>query len=267
MELTEAQLRRYSPQMALGAIGARGQKALLEGRVCLVGAGGIGCATANYLAAAGVGRIGIIDDDHIELSNLQRQVLYGEKHLGKLKAEEACAVLAARNPDIQMKSHLARLSAHNIEDIFAPYDIIADCSDNIATRLLVNDACFFMKKILVSAAASRFGGLLSNFHAFEKDAEGTPFPSYRCLVGDGRGLSDRACAEEGILGAVCGVMGAWQAMEIIKEMTGAGKSLAGRLLIYDALEPSMRIARLAWDEENPLNGKNPTIKDLSPHIS
>ncbi len=252
--LSDAELQRYAPQIALGEIAARGQKVLKDSHVLLVGAGGLGSVAASYLAAAGVGRLTIVDDDDVALSNLSRQFLYGEADLGCSKAERAAVALRRVNPLCDIKTRRVRLRADNAEEILKSCQIVLDCSDNIATRLIVNDVCFFMRKVLVSAAIGRWGGLLSTFRSFERDSFGSPLPSYRCLVGDGSGLSEVSCAEDGILGAVCGVMGSWAAAEAVKEITGAGRSLAGRLLIYDALEPSLRIVGLPWDSGNALGG-------------
>jgi adenylyltransferase/sulfurtransferase len=210
------------------------------------------------LAAAGVGCIGIVDDDVVDLSNLQRQVLHGTKSLGRAKTDSAADAVAAINPDVRVVRHTVRLNATNALAIIGDYDIVADGSDNFATRFLVNDACRLAGKSLVSAAVLRFDGILATFKA--------PGPCYRCFYREMPPEDAVAsCAQAGVLGAVAGVMGALQATEVVKEILGIGESLAGSLLVVEALYTSFRTVRLKPDPECPLCGTAATIHDLSSH--
>ena len=220
----------------------------------------------SYLAAAGVGTIGIIDDDTVSLSNLQRQTLFTTPDVGRLKTEAAADRLSQLNPDCTIIKHPTRLVADNALELISAYDLVADGCDNFATRFLVNDACFFAQKPLISAAVGRFDGQLSCFKAHETQPDGTPNPCYRSLVPTAPDTADEmTCTQTGIIGALTGVMGSLQALEVIKEITGAGDTLTGRLLIYDALTAQSRIVRLPWDPANPLNGENPLYEDLGHH--
>ncbi|MEQ9146294.1 MAG: molybdopterin-synthase adenylyltransferase MoeB [Parvibaculaceae bacterium] len=266
MPLTDDQLERYARHIVLKEIGGPGQQKLLAAKVLLIGAGGLGSPLALYLAAAGVGTIGIIDDDTVSLSNLQRQVLHGTADVGRAKVQSAADAIARLNPDVTVIAHEERLSADNAEALVGQYDIVADGCDNFPTRFLVNDACYFARVPLVSAAVGRFDGQLSTFKGYERDAEGMPLPTYRDFVpGAPADGTVPTCEEAGVLGALTGVMGSLQALEVIKELTGTGTGLAGRLLIYDALEARVRTIRLRHDPDNPLTGRNATIKDLSGH--
>ncbi len=266
MPLTDAQLERYARHIVLKEIGGQGQQKLLKARVLVVGAGGLGAPCLMYLAAAGVGTLGIVDHDRVSLSNLQRQIIHDTAAVGRPKVESAEAALARINPDVKVETHGMRLTAANALDIVSRYDIVADGCDNFATRFLVNDACHFARVTLVSAAVGPFEGQLATFKSHERDAEGKPFPNYRDLVGEAPPAGALpACEEVGVLGALTGVMGSMMALEVIKEIAGAGTSLAGRLVIYDALETRFRIVRLRHDPVNPLTGEAPTIRDLSVH--
>lgn len=266
MPLTDSQLERYARHIVLKEIGGAGQQKLATARVLVIGAGGLGSPCLMYLAAAGVGTLGVIDDDVVSLSNLQRQIVHDTESVGTPKTGSAQKTLGRINPDIDIITHEARLTADNALDIISGYDIVADGCDNFATRFLVNDACYFARVPLVSAGVGQFDGQLTTFRAFETGPDGDPNPSYRCLVPEAPppGLIP-TCEEAGVLGALTGVMGSLQALEVIKEITGAGTGMTGRLLIYDALETEFRIVRLKWDPGNPLTGKNATIKDLSSH--
>jgi adenylyltransferase/sulfurtransferase len=266
MPLTDAQLERYARHIVLKEIGGPGQQKLLNARVLVIGAGGLGAPCLMYLAAAGAGTLGVIDNDTVSLSNLQRQIIHDTASLGRPKVESAAERLRRINPDVRVIMHEERLNAANALDIVSGYDIVADGCDNFATRFLVNDACHFAGRPLVSAAVGQFEGQLATFKSHERDAEGRPLPNYRDLVPEAPPAgSVPACEEAGVLGALTGVMGSLQALEVIKEITGAGTSLAGRLLIYDALETRFRTIRLRWDPKNPLTGETPTIRDLSAH--
>ena len=262
--LTEAQLERYAPHILLREIGGEGQERLLQSRILLIGAGGLGAPAALYLAAAGVGCIGIVDDDNVSLSNLQRQIIHDNDSVGEAKIASARRSLQRLNPELRVETHACRIDADNAMELIEAYDIVLDGCDNFATRFLVNDACYFAKRPLVSAAVGEFEGQLSTFRAYENDAEGVPNPCYRCLVPD-TGEESVPCEREGILGALTGVMGSLQALEAIKEILGIGTSLVGRLLLYDALDARFRVIRLRWDPDNPLTGRNPSIRDLREH--
>ena len=266
MPLTDAQIERYARHIVLHEIGGPGQQKLLQARVLVIGAGGLGSPCALYLAAAGVGTIGVIDDDVVALSNLQRQILHPTSAIGARKVLSARDSLLRLNPDVTIVTHDARLTADNALDIISSYDLVADGCDNFATRFLVNDACYFARKPLVSAAVGQFDGQLAVFKGYERDENGNPMPTYRDLVPEAPPPGAiPSCEEAGVIGALTGVMGSLQALEAIKELTDAGTSLAGSLLLYDALDTQFRKVKLRWDPENPLTGRNPTITDLTSH--
>lgn len=266
MALSLDEINRYKRHLVLKEVGGEGQQKLKAARVLAVGAGGLGSPLIMYLAAAGVGTIGIIDDDRVSLDNLQRQIVHGTPDVGRYKAESAASMVGRLNPHVATVAHCERLTAANALELFGQYDLIADGSDNFATRYLVNDACFFARKPLVFAALGRFDGYLSTFRAFESGPDGTPNPSYRCLFPEAPppGLVP-SCAEVGILGAVAGVLGTLMATEVLKEVLGVGDSLVRKLVIYDALAGRFDTLNVSWDPDNPLNGRSPTIKDLSTH--
>jgi molybdopterin-synthase adenylyltransferase len=262
--LTEDEIRRYSRHILLKEVGGVGQARLKQARVLVVGAGGLGSPLLLYLAAAGVGTIGVVDHDRVELSNLQRQVAHTTRRIGAPKASSAAEAALAINPGVVVEPHAVRLDAGNARGLIGRYDIICDGSDNFATRFLVADACVLERRTLVSAAVLRFEGQLSVFKPhLHKDG-----PCYRCLYPEPppEGLVP-ACSEAGVLGAVTGVMGTLQATEVLKEILGVGESLSGRLLIWDALETRFRTVRLRKDPGCPLCGAAPRITDLSDHLS
>lgn len=250
MPLTDAQLDRYARHIVLREIGGPGQQKLLAARVLLIGAGGLGSPCALYLAAAGVGTIGIADHDTVSLSNLQRQILHRTEEVGNLKTESAARALAAVNPDVRVIPHTEKVTAENARRLIAGYDLVADGSDNFETRYAVNAAAVAEGKTLVSAAVGRFDGQLAVFAPHTLDAAGARNPCYRCLVPEAppRGAI-ATCAEAGIVGALTGVMGAMQALEVVKEIAGAGETLRGRLLLYDGLAAEMRTVRLTRDPD------------------
>lgn len=266
MALTPEEIQRYKRHLVLHDIGGQGQAKLKAARVLVVGAGGLGSPVLLYLAAAGVGTIGVIDDDKVSLDNLQRQIVHATEAVGTPKVLSARETIAHLNPHVSVETLEARLDAGNAADIIARFDIVADGSDNFATRYLVSDACYFARRPLVHAAVGPFDGYLTTLKPYAKTADGTPFPSYRCIFPEAPppGMVPN-CSEVGVLGSVVGVMGTLQATEVLKELTGAGESLAGRLLLYDAKEPRFETVRVAWDPENPLTGRAPSIVDLSPH--
>ncbi len=243
MDLSDAQLDRYARHIVLNEIGGAGQKKLLGARVLVIGAGGLGAPVLQYLAAAGVGTLGIVDDDVVDLSNLQRQVIHRTTDIGRRKTRSAADAIAAINPDVRVIQHDVRLTAENATDIMSGYDIVADGCDNFTTRFVVNDACVMLGKTLVSAAVGRFEGQLATYKGHETDK-----PCYRCFVRDAPQGTERSCADAGVLGALTGVMGSLQALEVIREITGFGDSMAGRLMIYDALSARTRILKLPKDE-------------------
>ena len=250
-DLSDRQLERYARHVILDEVGEKGQVRLLEAKVLVVGAGGLGAPVLLYLAAAGVGTLGMIDDDTVDLSNLQRQVIHDEASIGHLKVESAARRIQAINPDIRVIAHRERLTAGNVARVIADYDVIADGSDNFSTRYLLNDACFAAKTTLVSAALLRFDGQLSTYKAHL----GEGHPCYRCLFPEppSPDLIPR-CEEAGILGAVAGVMGTLQATEVLKEVLNLGDSLSGRLLIYDALSAEFRKVKVPKDPHCPCCG-------------
>jgi molybdopterin-synthase adenylyltransferase len=264
--LERDELERYARHIVLREVGGPGQAKLKAARVLVVGAGGLGAPVLLYLAAAGVGHIGVVDDDTVSLSNLQRQVIFGTGDIGTRKVDGAEAVIARLNPHVAVEPHMMRLEAGNALDLISRYDIVADGSDNFATRYLVSDACFFAKKPLVTAAVGTFDGSLTTIRAHERRDDGTHNPTYRCLFPepppDG---TVPACAEAGILGALPGVLGSMMALEVLREIVGFGEGLVGRLLMVDARSMRFETLSYAWDRNNPLSGERPTIKDLSPH--
>ena len=262
MEFTDAQLHRYARHIILPEVGGVGQERLLSARVLVVGAGGLGSPMLMYLAAAGVGTIGIVDDDRVELSNLQRQIVHATSRVGVPKPESAAATLAEINPEVRVVTHVARLTADNALALIGAYDVIADGSDNFATRYLVNDACYFAERTLVSAAMLRFDGQIATFKAFQ----GGDNPCYRCLFREAPppGLIP-SCSEAGILGALAGTLGSFQATEVLKEILGIGDSLSGSLLLYDSLSATFQKVLVKPDPECPLCGPKATIVDLSIH--
>jgi len=266
MKLTAEEIERYKRHLVLKEVGGPGQQKLKDSSALVIGAGGLGSPVLLYLAAAGVGTIGVIDDDRVSLDNLQRQIVHDTDRVGELKTESAAETLKRINPHVKVKLHSERLTAENALDVIAQYDVVADGSDNFATRYLVNDACYLAKKPLVFAAIGPFDGYLTTFRAFEKDEEGKPRPNYRCVFPVAPPPGTVApCSEVGVLGAVAGVVGTLQAIEVLKELLELGDSLVGRLLIYDARGARFQTVNIAWDPNNPLNGENPTIRDLSVH--
>ncbi len=266
MTLTPEEIDRYKRHLVLHEVGGQGQQKLKASRALVVGAGGLGSPVLMYLAAAGVGTLGIIDDDHVSLDNLQRQIIHDTGRVGDLKTESARDAVARLNPHVKVELHAERLTARNALSIVSQYDIVADGSDNFDTRYLVNDACYLAKVPLVFAALGPFDGYVSTFRGFDTGADGKPLPTYRCIFPEAPPPGTVAnCSEVGILGAIAGVIGTLQATEVLKELTGVGDSLAGRLLIYDALACRFENVNIAWDPANPLSGENPTITDLSIH--
>ncbi|MDI7776177.1 HesA/MoeB/ThiF family protein [Asticcacaulis sp. EMRT-3] len=244
LPLTDDEIDRYARHLVLKEIGGAGQMRLKAARVALVGMGGIGAPAALYLAAAGVGQLGLIDDDHVALSNLQRQVLFATRDIGASKAEMAATHLGDLNPNCDCHVHRLRLDEHNAADVLGGYDLVIDGCDNFPTRLLVNRVCHALGKPLISAAIGRFSGQLATF---------TGSACYQCLVPDIPPDAE-TCERVGVIGALAGVMGTLAALEAIKHITGAGESLSGRLLIFDGLSMDSRIVKLSADPACPVCG-------------
>lgn len=255
MSLSSDEIDRYSRHLLLSDIGGPGQAKLKAARVLAIGAGGLGAPLLQYLAAAGVGTIGIVDDDHVDLSNLQRQVIHGTPDIGRPKVESAADAIRRLNPHVTVETHAFRLSAENARELVRGYDVVAEGSDNFETRYAVSDACFHEKKPLVTAALGQFDGTLTTLRPFDTRPDGRPNPTYRCLFPDPPAPGAiPTCAEAGVLGALAGVMGSLMAMEVIREITGFGEGMVGRLLMVDARSMRFDVMRYCWDEANALNG-------------
>jgi adenylyltransferase/sulfurtransferase len=256
--LTVDEVRRYSRHLIIPDVAMAGQQRLMNAKVLCVGAGGLGSPALMYLAAAGVGTIGIVEFDTVDESNLQRQIIHGQSDIGKSKAQSAKAKISEINPFVQVITHEARLDNSNVNEIFSQYDIIVDGTDNFATRYLVNDACVLLKKPYVWGSIYRFDGQASVFWAEYG-------PCYRCLYPEPPppGMVP-SCAEGGVLGVLCATIGSIQTTEAIKVITGVGEPLIGSLMIYDALEMSFRKIKVRKDPNCPLCGDNPTQTELLP---
>ncbi|MEE2661522.1 MAG: molybdopterin-synthase adenylyltransferase MoeB [Pseudomonadota bacterium] len=264
MDFTEEQIQRYARHIVLPEIGGVGQKTLLGSRVLVIGAGGLGTPLLMYLAAAGVGTLGIMDDDIVELSNLQRQVIHKTSSIGISKVESAANAISEINPDLKVIRHCERLTRSNVSELIEGYDLVADGSDNFETRFLVNDACHFAQKTLVSAAVLQFEGQVSTFRSGL--IEGAP--CYRCLYDKPpRAGLVPSCAEGGVLGALAGTIGSLQAVEVLKELIGIGDSLSGFLLIYDALTAEVRKLVLPRNSDCSLCGNIPKLFSLTDEVS
>ncbi|GII29649.1 adenylyltransferase/sulfurtransferase MoeZ [Planotetraspora mira] len=255
-ELTVDEVRRYSRHLIIPDVGMAGQKRLKNAKVLCVGAGGLGSPALLYLAAAGVGTLGIVDFDIVDESNLQRQIIHGQSDVGRLKAESAAASVREVNPNVNVVIHNVALTTDNVMDIFSGYDLIVDGTDNFATRYMVNDAAVLLNKPYVWGSIYRFDGQASVFWSEHG-------PCYRCLYPEPPppGMVP-SCAEGGVLGVLCASIGSIQVNEAIKLITGIGDPLVGRLMIYDALEMKYRDVKVRKDPECPLCGKNPSITEL-----
>lgn len=243
MTLSDQQLERYARHIVLKEIGGAGQVRLARAHVFLVGAGGIGCPAIQYLAAAGVGKLTVIDDDQVSLSNLQRQVLYGTDDIGRDKVEAAAEAARRINPEIAFVAIKQRLTAESGASLLDGIDVVLDGCDNFMTRLIVNDLCHAARVPLVSAAIGQFHGQIGTYRGWEANK-----PCYRCFVGDAHDPDDcDGCSEVGVLGAMVGLMGSFAAMEAIRVIAGFGDDPAGKLHVFDGLAPSMRTIRLPKD--------------------
>jgi len=261
IQFSKAELARYDRHIIIPGFGLEAQQKLKAAKVLVVGSGGLGSPLLLYLAAAGVGTLGIVDFDVVDDSNLQRQVLYGKNDVGRLKIRAAKSRLSALNPHIKIKLHNVQLSSENALDIIKDYDVVADGTDNFPTRYLVNDACVLLHKTNVYASIFQFDGQVSVFNYQYED--GTVGPNYRDLypTPPPPGLVP-SCAEGGVLGVLPGIIGSMQANEVIKVVTGVGEPLVGRLFLFDALNFETRTFNVKRRDDNPLNGKNPTITKL-----
>lgn len=266
MTLSDEQLERYARHIILREVGGAGQARLARARVLIIGAGGLGSPALLYLSAAGVGTIGVVDNDEVSLSNLQRQIAHRTQDIGRLKVESASDSARAINPDTHINRHATRINAHNALDLVKNYDIVLDGSDNFATRFLVNDASYLAGRTLVSAAVGQFDGQLATFKAHSLVDGVRTYPCYRCLFPEAPPAgSVLSCTEAGILGALTGVMGTLQALEALKEIIEIGETMAGRLTLYDGLGGTFRTVRVKPDPACPLCGPGATIGDLSHH--
>ncbi|OKL44559.1 HesA/MoeB/ThiF family protein [Pseudovibrio exalbescens] len=256
--LSAAELERYARHIVLKEIGGAGQQKLKDAKVLVIGAGGLGSPVLQYLAAAGIGQLGIIDDDVVSLSNLQRQVLHDTDQLGEPKVASAAEAIARLNPNVSVKPHPTRLNGQNVMALVSNYDLVIDCCDNFETRYLASDACFFAQKPLITAAIGRFDGSLTLLKPYLTNEVGTPYPTYRCVFPNKPAAgSVPTCEEAGVVGALAGVLGSLQAMEAIKEIAGFGETLLGRLLLVDTATMRFESIRYSRDPSNPLNGDAP----------
>ena len=249
MMLTEDQRTRYLRHILLKEIGGQGQAKLRAANVLIIGAGGLGAPIIQYLAAAGVGEIGLVDDDDVELSNLQRQIIYKTSDIGRSKIGAASRFVADLNPDVTVRAFETRIDDTNAEELIAPYDVVIEGVDSFASRYVINRGCIAARRPLISTAIGRFDGQLSVFKPY---VDPGVTPCYRCFVPSAPPANDQVnCVEEGVLGAVAGVMGSLAAVEAVKEIVGVGRTLAGRLLIYDALAAETRTVSLPADPQCP----------------
>ena len=255
MNLSGEEIERYARHIVLREIGGPGQVRLKRARVLVVGAGGLGSPVLQYLAAAGLGTLGMIDHDTVSLSNLQRQVLFATGDIGRTKVEAAAAAIRQLNPHVAVEAHAERITADNAESLAAAYDVVVDGSDNWATRYAVSDACFRARRALVTGSVGTFDGAVTVLAPHESGPDGRPNPTYRCLFPspppDG---SVPTCAEAGVMGALTGLVGSLMALEVIRRIVPFGEGLVGRLLLVDARSMRFETMRYAWDPENPLSG-------------
>jgi adenylyltransferase/sulfurtransferase len=264
--LTSEELERYARHIVLREVGGPGQAALKAARVLVIGAGGLGAPALMYLAATGIGTLGVVDDDEVSLSNLQRQIIHATPDVGRLKVDSAADRILALNPHVALRTHALRLNAVNALDVIGGYDVIVDGSDNFATRYLVSDACYLAKKTLIAGALGVFDASLTTIRAHAVNDKGELNPTYRCLFPEAPPPGTTpTCEEAGVLGALAGVLGSMMALEAIREIVGFGESLVGRLVMIDARAMRFETLRYARDPSNPLNGDAPTITDLSAH--
>ena len=262
--LSGDELERYARHIVLREVGGPGQAKLRAAKVLVIGAGGLGAPALMYLAAAGVGTLGVVDDDEVSLSNLQRQIIHATPDIGALKVESAAAKIRALNPHVNFVGHGERLNADNAMALISAYDLVLDGSDNFSTRYLVSDACYLAGKPLISAALGTFDASLTTLRPHERNDKGTLNPTYRCLFPEAPPPGTvPSCQEAGVMGALAGMIGSMMALEAIREIVGFGEGLVGRLVMIDARAMRFETLRYARDPANPLNGDQPTITDLS----
>jgi adenylyltransferase/sulfurtransferase len=255
MSLAADEIERYARHIVLRDVGGPGQARLKGARVLVIGAGGLGAPLIQYLAAAGIGTIGVVDDDVVSLSNLQRQVIHSTSDLGKPKVESAMAAAFRLNPHVDVVPNRTRLTPENARALVAGYDIVADGSDNFETRYAVSDACFYEGRPLVTAALGTFDGSLTTIRAHERQADGRPNPTYRCLFPTPPPAGAiPTCAQAGVLGALAGMLGTMMALQVMREIIGFGDGLVGKLLLVDARAMRFETLGYGWDPANPLNG-------------
>ncbi len=260
MSLSPEEVERYARHLVLPEIGGPGQARLKRARVLVVGAGGLGAPALHYLAAAGIGTLGIADDDTVSLSNLQRQVIHGTPDIGRPKVDSAADAIGRLNPHVAVERHGLRITPDNAPDLVAAYDVVADGSDNFATRYTVSDACFAARRPLVTAALGRFDGSITTIRAHETGPDGRPNPTWRCLFpAPPPAGTVPTCAQAGILGALAGMLGAMMALEENREIVGFGEGLVGRQVLIDAMSLRMTTIRYGWDPDNPLNGRGAAL--------
>ncbi|MCR4378087.1 MAG: molybdopterin-synthase adenylyltransferase MoeB [Rhodospirillales bacterium] len=266
MNFSEQQIQRYARHILLPQVGGSGQEKLLESKVLVVGAGGLGSPVIMYLAAAGVGTIGVADDDVVDVSNLQRQIIHTTDRIGVSKVSSAAQAVAAINPDVTLREHPYRITADTAMDLVSQYDVVVDGSDNFNTRYLMGDACYLARKPLVSGAILRFDGQISTFKNFPGGDESGP--CYRCIFPDPPPAGQiPSCSAAGVLGVLCGTVGSLQATEVLKEILSIGESLSGKMVFYDALSMAFRTIKMPRNPDCVLCGATPTIGDLSRHKS
>ncbi|MGJ4951089.1 HesA/MoeB/ThiF family protein [Bradyrhizobium sp. HKCCYLS20291] len=264
--LSDEEVERYARHIVLRDVGGPGQAALKRASVLVIGAGGLGASALMYLAAAGVGTIGVVDDDVVSLSNLQRQVIHATPDIGRPKVDSAAERINALNPHVVVVTHRTWLNADNAVDLIGGYDLVLDGSDNFDTRYLASDACFLAGRPLISGALGTFDASLTTIRAHEKNEQGAFNPTYRCLFPEPPPPGTvPACAEAGVMGALAGMLGSMMALEAIREIVGFGEGLVGRLLMLDARTMRFETLRYGRDPANPLNGDGPVIADLSAH--
>jgi molybdopterin/thiamine biosynthesis adenylyltransferase len=259
MSLSSEEVERYARQIVLRGVGGPGQNKLKAARVLVVGVGGLGSPALQYLAGAGVGTLGIVDDDVVALSNLHRQIIHGTGDVGRLKTDSATDAIRRINPHIAVEPISLRLDAENAQELVSRFDVVLDGSDNFATRYALSDACYYARRPLIAAALGEFDGTLTTLKPYEKGADGRPNPTYRCLFPDPPEPGTiPTCAEAGVLGAMGGVLGSLMALEAIREIVGGfgdgDEGLIGRLLMIDARSMRFETLRYGWDEGNPLSG-------------
>ncbi|WP_252700964.1 SAMP-activating enzyme E1 [Natronosalvus vescus] len=263
LRLDSTQLERYSRHVIMDEVGPEGQQRLLDGSVLVVGAGGLGSPAIQYLAAAGVGRLGIVDDDVVDRSNLQRQIIHADDDVGRRKVDSAAAFVHGLNPDVDVDKYPTRLSPENVADLVDPYDIVLDASDNFATRYLLNDYCVLTETPLSHGAIYRFEGQMTTFTNGAREPNPDETPCYRCLFPEAPEPGTVPdCATTGVLGVLPGTVGCIQATEVVKLLLETGEVLEGRLLLYDAMEMTFETVEMLPNPDCPVCGRDPAIDSI-----